>query len=121
MSHLFVKKQEVIPAKEDKELFCTNEKDVDLFNKILISSDEKLKNYCDLHKLDYEKTDVEQVFKVVYPDTKFKFEDNKVIVNKKEDIKKYVISDGSVSISTVPNFYDTSVQTWVVPSPMISN
>ena len=123
--HLFVNKIEVIPVDEDnldnKDLLNSVEKQLKLFNKILIISDEKLKNYCDLHKLDYEETDVEQVFKVVYPDKPFKFEDNKVIVSKNEDIKGYVIgADDSITNPWVINPLETVEGTVCLSGTMIN-
>ena len=123
--HLFVNKIEVIPVDEDnldnKDLLNSVEKQLKLFNKILILSDEKLKNYCDLHKLDYEETDVEQVFKVVYPDKPFKFEDNKVIVSKNEDIKGYVIgADDSITNPWVINPLETVEGTVCLSGTMIN-
>lgn len=41
--------------------------DMYLFNEEMIKSNESLKAYCDLHKLDYGSTDCRQLFKIVYP------------------------------------------------------
>lgn len=43
------------------------EQEVKSFNKTMIESNEKLKSYCDIHKLSYEDTDCFELFKLVYP------------------------------------------------------
>lgn len=43
------------------------EQEVKSFNRTMIESNNKLKSYCDIHKLSYEDTDCFELFKLVYP------------------------------------------------------
>ena len=45
------------------------------FNKMMIESNDKLRAYCDLHKLSYEDTDCIELFKIVFPDDDYVIED----------------------------------------------
>lgn len=45
------------------------------FNTAMIESNEKLKTYCDVHKLDYGETDAIELFGIVFPGKKYKIED----------------------------------------------
>lgn len=45
------------------------------FNKMMIESNDKLRAYCDLHKLSYEDTDCIELFKLVFPDDDYVIED----------------------------------------------
>lgn len=49
------------------------------FNKMMIESEEKLLSYCNVHKLDPSKTDVDELFKLVYPNKKYKINDGKLV------------------------------------------
>lgn len=44
------------------------------FNKMMIESNDRLKAYCDLHKLSYEDTDCIELFKLVFPDDEYVIE-----------------------------------------------
>lgn len=52
------------------------------FNKMMIESNDKLKAYCDLHKLSYEDTDCIELFKLVFPDKLYIIRDGKMKVDK---------------------------------------
>lgn len=54
---------------ELEELLC-------MFNEQIISSDERLTNYCNLHKLKPENTDCEELFDLVYPNCVFYIDDD---------------------------------------------
>lgn len=43
------------------------EQEVKTFNRTMIESNDKLKSYCNIHKLSYEDTDCFELFKLVYP------------------------------------------------------
>lgn len=43
------------------------EQEVKTFNRTMIESNDKMKSYCDIHKLSYEDTDCFELFKIVYP------------------------------------------------------
>lgn len=45
------------------------------FNEQMILSNEKLKSYCDLHKMSYTDTDCIELFKLVYPNEKYEVVD----------------------------------------------
>lgn len=45
------------------------------FNEQMILSNEKLKAYCDLHKMSYTDTDCIELFKLVYPNEKYEVVD----------------------------------------------
>lgn len=51
------------------------------YNKAMIESNEEMLRYAKLHKLFLEDTDCEELFKLVYPNSYFKIEDGKMIVN----------------------------------------
>lgn len=63
------------------------------FNKQIIDSNEKMKDYCDLHMLKYEDTDAVKLFSLLYPDKAYhinnqgKIEVLSVITIKAEDCK----------------------------------
>ena len=59
---------------------------VALFNKQMIESNDKMKAYCDLHKLNYEETDCTELFKLVYPDESWEIKDGKMQVASKGTI-----------------------------------
>ena len=49
------------------------------FNKMMIESNKSMKDYCDLHGLDYENADCETVFSLVYPEKEYEIKDGKMI------------------------------------------
>ncbi len=50
------------------------------FNSMMITSNDKLKTYCDVHNLAYEDTDVIELFKIVFPDEKYEIVDGVIKV-----------------------------------------
>ena len=52
------------------------------FNSMMITSNEKLKSYCDIHKLSYENTDAIELFGIVFPDEKYEIVDGVMKVKK---------------------------------------
>lgn len=61
------------------------------FNSMMITSNEKLKAYCDVHNLAYEDTDVIELFKIVFPDEKYEIVDG-IMKIKKKGVEIYVSS-----------------------------
>ena len=61
------------------------------FNSMMITSNDKLKTYCDVHNLAYEDTDVIELFKIVFPDEKYEIVDG-VMKVKKKCVEMYVSS-----------------------------
>lgn len=71
------------------------------FNREMIMSNDKLKAYCDIHKLNYEDTDAKELFRLVYPGESYEIEDGKMKVT--EHYKKVYLS--SCDTSTATNHY----------------
>lgn len=46
----------------------------------MIDSNEKMKNYCDLHNLNLGETDAIKLFKILYPDSEYVIEDGAIRV-----------------------------------------
>lgn len=75
-----------------------------LFNKTMIKSNERMKSYCDLHKLCYENTDCIELFKLLFPNDEYVIEDG--VMKVKEKITKFfsdevcVHSDALISTIT---------------------
>ena len=57
---------------------------VEDFNEQMIVSNERMKSYCDLHKLAYGETDAIELFKLVYPEEEYEIKDGKMIVKEKD-------------------------------------
>lgn len=71
------------------------------FNKMMIESNDRLRAYCDLHKLSYEDTDCIELFKLVFPDDKYVIEDG--MMKAKENYKNAISSlciDGRIMNTT---------------------
>ena len=71
------------------------------FNKMMIESNDRLRAYCDLHKLSYEDTDCIELFKLVFPDDKYVIEDG--VMKAKENYKNAISSlciDGRIMNTT---------------------
>ena len=60
------------------------DKHINAFNKMMIESNDKLKAYCDIHKLPYMTTDCIELFKLVFPDKLYTIKDGTMKVD--EDI-----------------------------------
>lgn len=80
---------------------------VEDFNEQMIVSNERMKSYCDLHKLAYEETDAIELFKLVYPEEEYEIKDGKMIV-KEKDLPVYA---GRLLIDGYGNYPVSSV-TW---------
>lgn len=81
--------EEVDSGKESSEMILNDE--VRAFNKMMITSNEKLKAYCDVHNLPYGDTDVIELFKIVFPNEKYEIVDG-VMKVKKKGVEIYVSS-----------------------------
>lgn len=68
------------------------------FNREMIMSNDKLKAYCDIHKLNYEDTDAKELFRLVYPGESYEIEDGKMKVA--EHYKKVYLSSCDTSAAT---------------------
>ena len=64
--HLHTSKvlEEIDLNKNETDILLENE--IKMFNKEMIESDEKLKSYCNVHKLNPEETDCIELYKLVY-------------------------------------------------------
>lgn len=88
--HLYTNKvleEDDINEQESKYIL---EEQIRAFNKMMIESNDKLKSYCDLHKLSYKKTDCIELFKLVFPDDKYEIVDGVMKVKKS---KSYTVCD----------------------------
>lgn len=63
---------------------------IEQFNKMMNTSNKAMKDYCDLHGLDYRKADCEKVFSLVYPDKEYEIKNGKMIC--KENTFKYKLA-----------------------------
>lgn len=54
------------------------------FNEAMITSNEKLKSYCDVHKLSYGHTDAIELFGIVFPDKKYEIIDGVMRVKERK-------------------------------------
>lgn len=69
---------EEILYKEESEAVL--ETQIREFNKQMIESNEKLLAYCKVNKLNSEETDVDALFKIVFPDREYNIVDGKLVV-----------------------------------------
>ncbi len=65
--------EEIDIDKENAEIILSEQ--IHAFNAAMITSNEKLKSYCDIHKLSYEDTDVIELFAIVFPGEKYEIVD----------------------------------------------
>lgn len=75
------------------------------FNKQMIESDEKLLVYCKLHKLNVEETDVDELFKLVYPNKTYSIKDGKIVIS---DERNYYLIAGDICNATSVTRYDNA-------------
>lgn len=68
------------------------------FNVMMINSNEKLKAYCDIHKLNYEETDVITLFNIVFPNSTYRIVDGKIVCNPTSTVS-YAYANASTSHS----------------------
>lgn len=71
--------EEVDINKEESEEILSEQ--IRAFNSMMITSNEKLKAYCDVHKLSYGGTDAIELFKIVYPGKQYKIENGVISVS----------------------------------------
>jgi hypothetical protein len=93
-AHLYTDKvvEEIdVNDEEDAKRIC--EEQIRLFNKMMIESNDKLKNYCDLFNLSYEDTDCIELFKVVYP-SEYTYVIEKGVMKAKTYVTKYAYKNG---------------------------
>ena len=55
------------------------------FNEMMIESNEKMKSYCDLHKLGYKDTDCIKLFQLLYPNEMYEIVDGVMRVKTESD------------------------------------
>lgn len=72
---------------------------VEQFNKMMITSNKMMQDYCDLHGLDYRKADCTKVFSLVYPDKKYEIKDGKMIC--KPEPMLTVLEAGNYAIGSI--------------------
>lgn len=72
------------------------------YNYNMITSDDKMKDYCELHGLDMRKADCEKVFSLVYPNEIMKIVDGKIAHFTKGE---YVIKNGYGICNTYSDSY----------------
>ena len=77
-----------------------------MFNKEMIESDEKLKSYCNVHKLNPEETDCIELYKLVYST------DSYCIFN-----GKFVVTNGTSTITNYGSFAGDSI---TATSPIVN-
>lgn len=90
--------EEVDINKEESEEILSEH--IRAFNSMMITSNEKLKAYCDVHNLAYEDTDVIELFKIVFPDEKYEIVDG---VMKVQEVKY-----PEIRITTTNNVWDST-------------
>ena len=61
-----------INKEQSKEILAEQ---IRAFNSMMITSNEKLRAYCDVHNLAYEDTDAIELFKIVFPNEKYEIVD----------------------------------------------
>lgn len=88
--HLLVSKviSEKDIDKNDSEKML--EEHLEKFNKMMIESNDKMKSYCELHKLVLEDTDAIELFKLVHPDKYYEIVDGVI----KDYEVKYTVNQG---------------------------
>lgn len=103
-----------INKKESEEILAEQ---IRAFNSMMITSNEKLKAYCDVHKLSYGGTDAIELFKIVYPGKQYKIENGVMSVSGqyvyvssandgvgysiRDSFEKYLV-DNKFTVSTMP-------------------
>ena len=72
-----------------EEALATLSEQIRAFNAMMITSNDKLQSYCDVHKLSYEDTDAIELFNIVFPNQCYEIKDG-VIAPK--NVNMYVSS-----------------------------
>jgi hypothetical protein len=91
-------KKDVNKEESEKDLAI----ELKAFNKQMIESEERLLAYCNLHKLNLEDTDVNELFKLVYPNGTYDIEDGKLIVTNND---KFSVWHNSIRSSLLDDEY----------------
>lgn len=105
----------VVLKEESEEIL---ECQIKAFNKMMIKSNDGLLAYCKLHKLILEETDVDELFKVVYPNQTYRIEDGNLIVNNTMTINSSGIT--FVNGSTITPIY-TCADGWATTTAITSS
>ena len=74
---------------DEQEARATLLEQIRAFNAMMITSNDKLQSYCDVHKLSYEDTDAIELFNIVFPNQCYEIKDG-VIAPK--NVNMYVSS-----------------------------
>lgn len=72
-----------------------------LFNRKMIESNDKLRRYCDLHKLQYEDTDCIELFKLLFPDDEYVIEDGTMKVMDKAHSSQIYLSSRAIELEPI--------------------
>lgn len=83
-----LKEEEVNKVESEREL----RNQIREFNKMIIESDENLLAYCKLHHLIPASTDVDELFKVVYPNNNYRIDNGKLVIGINKNISADRIS-----------------------------
>jgi hypothetical protein len=60
---------------DEQEARATLSEQIRAFNAMMITSNDKLQSYCDVHKLSYEDTDAIELFSIVFPNQCYEIKD----------------------------------------------
>lgn len=93
---------EEIDVKKE-EAFSACEAQIKAFNKMMIESNDKMKAYCDLHKLSYAETDCIELFNLIFPNEEYIIEDGVMKVKEKP-----VVYYGGLSAVTISDECETT-------------
>lgn len=74
--------EEINVNKEESEEILAEQ--IRAFNSMMITSNEKLKSYCDVHNLHYEETDALELFKIVFPNEQYEIINGMIKVKNKQ-------------------------------------
>ena len=104
--------EEVDINKSESEEFLSEQ--IHAFNSMMITSNEKLKTYCDIHSLNYGDTDAIELFKIVFPDEQYEIIDG-VMMAKNKDKKTKQNRNSSFVQETIDTFTTASdYYRWVI-------
>ena len=97
---------------DEQEARATLSEQIRAFNAMMITSNDKLQSYCDVHKLSYEDTDAIELFNIVFPNQCYEIKDG-VIAPK--NVNMYVSSacltaeQGNWGILSTNNYNSVSI------------
>ena len=101
-----------IDKTESDKILCEQIKS---FNEEMIKSNEKMKSYCDLHKLSYEDTDCIELFKLVYPNDEYVIENG--VMKKSNKLDLCISGNVLYNTTTVDNPITTKTIATKIESP----